>query len=50
MGRMYGRGKGLAKSSIPYKNKPPRWLSVNPAEVLREIETLAKKGIINISL
>ena len=46
MGRMYGRGKGLAKSSIPYKKKPPRWLSVNPAEVLREIEVLAKKGIV----
>lgn len=44
MGRMYGRGKGLAKSSIPYKKKPPRWLKINPADVLREIEALAKKG------
>ena len=41
---MYGRGKGIAKSSIPYKKTPPRWLNVNPAEVLREIELLAKKG------
>ena len=44
MGRMYGSGKGLSKSSIPYKNKPPRWLTINSTDVLKEIENLAKKG------
>jgi small subunit ribosomal protein S13e len=44
MGRMYGRGKGIAKSSIPYKKVPPRWLNVDANEVVRQIEALAKKG------
>ncbi len=44
MGRMYGRGKGIAKSSIPYKKKAPRWLNVDSNEVVRQIEALAKKG------
>ena len=47
MGRMYGSGKGLAKSSIPYKKKAPRWLTVSSTEVLKEIENLAKKGKLN---
>ena len=44
MGRMYGSGKGISKSSMPYKKVPPRWLSVDPNEVVKQIETLAKKG------
>jgi small subunit ribosomal protein S13e len=44
MGRMYGSGKGISKSSIPYKKKPPRWLNVESNEVVRQIEALAKKG------
>jgi small subunit ribosomal protein S13e len=44
MGRMYGRGKGISKSSIPYKNRPPRWLNVDSNEVVKQIEALAKKG------
>ncbi len=44
MGRMYGSGKGISKSSIPYKKKPPRWLNVETNEVVRQIEALAKKG------
>jgi len=44
MGRMYGRGKGIAKSSIPYKKKPPRWLGISSSDVLKEIESLARKG------
>jgi small subunit ribosomal protein S13e len=44
MGRMYGRGKGISKSSIPYKKKPPRWLNVDSTEVVKQIEALAKKG------
>lgn len=41
---MYGKGKGISKSSIPYKNKPPRWLNIDPSELTKQIETLAKKG------
>ncbi len=44
MGRMYGSGKGIAKSSIPYKNKPPRWFTVDSNDVVKQIENLAKKG------
>ena len=44
MGRMYGSGKGISKSSMPYKKVPPRWLTVDPNEVVKQIETLAKKG------
>merc|ERR1711976_167543 len=44
MGRMYGNGKGISKSSIPYKNKPPRWFNVESGDVVKQIEALAKKG------
>jgi small subunit ribosomal protein S13e len=44
MGRMYGRGKGISKSTIPYKKKAPRWLNVDTNEVVKQIEALAKKG------
>ena len=44
MGRMYGQGKGISKSSMPYKKVPPRWLSIEPSEVTKQIEQLAKKG------
>ncbi len=41
---MYGSGKGISKSSIPYKKKAPRWLNIDSNEVIRQIEALAKKG------
>jgi len=41
---MYGNGKGISKSSIPYKKKAPRWLNVDSTEVIKQIEALAKKG------
>ena len=44
MGRMYGQGKGISKSSMPYKKVPPRWLSIEPSNVIKQIEQLAKKG------
>lgn len=44
MGRMYGRGKGISKSSIPYKRKAPRWLLVDSTSVVSQIEQLARKG------
>ena len=44
MGRMYGTGKGISKSSMPYKKVPPRWLTIDPNECVKEIISLAKKG------
>ena len=44
MGRMYGNGKGISKSSIPYKKRAPRWLNIESSEIVRQIEALAKKG------
>ena len=44
MGRMYGRGKGISKSSVPYKKSAPRWMSVNSEEIKDKIAFLAKKG------
>ena len=44
MGRMYGNGKGIAKSCMPYKKRAPRWLNIDSTEVIKQIEALAKKG------
>ena len=41
---MYGQGKGISKSSMPYKKVPPRWLPIDSKEVTNLIESLAKKG------
>ncbi len=41
---MYGRGKGISKSSIPYKKKAPRWLNIDSGELVKQMEQLAKKG------
>jgi len=41
---MYGSGKGISKSSIPYKKRPPRWLNIDSSDVIKQIEALAKKG------
>lgn len=32
-GRMYGGGKGIADSALPYKRTPPSWLKVSSGEV-----------------
>ena len=44
MGRMYGNGKGIAKSCMPYKKRAPRWLNIDSTEIIKQIEALAKKG------
>ena len=33
MGRMYGQGKVISKSSMPYKKLPSRWLPIDSEEV-----------------
>ncbi|CAE7205965.1 COG3 [Symbiodinium sp. KB8] len=45
MGRMYGKGKGIASSAIPYKRTPPTWLKMKPEDVCDHICKLAKKGL-----
>mmetsp|Transcript_14485 Transcript_14485/g.16197 ORF Transcript_14485/g.16197 Transcript_14485/m.16197 type:complete len:152 (-) Transcript_14485:153-608(-) len=45
MGRMHSRGKGIAKSALPYKRTPPQWLKITPQEISQHICRLAKKGL-----
>ena len=45
MGRVYGRGKGISDSALPYKRTPPSWLQVNATEIEDQICKLAKKGL-----
>jgi small subunit ribosomal protein S13e len=45
MGRMYGRGKGISKSAIPYKRRAPRWMNIDSTQLTATIEQLAKKGL-----
>lgn len=52
MGRMYGKGKGVSSSSIPFQRSAPAWLkptvqmSANTIalEATKEIHKMAKKG------
>jgi len=45
MGRMHTPGKGIARSSLPYRRKPPTWCKVDPEQVKEEITKYAKKGL-----
>eukprot|EP01053_Blabericola_migrator_P006021 Blabericola_migrator_1__6020@NODE_3031_length_2100_cov_191_879488_g575_i1_p3_GENE_NODE_3031_length_2100_cov_191_879488_g575_i1NODE_3031_length_2100_cov_191_879488_g575_i1_p3_ORF_typecomplete_len152_score21_61Ribosomal_S13_N/PF08069_12/1_4e28Ribosomal_S13_N/PF08069_12/2_1e03Ribosomal_S15/PF00312_22/1_7e17Recombinase/PF07508_13/9_6e03Recombinase/PF07508_13/0_049YflT/PF11181_8/0_093_NODE_3031_length_2100_cov_191_879488_g575_i15721027 len=45
MARMYGHGKGIARSALPYKRSTPSWSKTSPDEVIRSIVQLAKKGM-----
>jgi hypothetical protein len=45
MGRMHTPGKGISKSSLPYKRAPPSWLKVTPTQVEDHVCKLAKKGL-----
>ncbi|CBZ53846.1 30S ribosomal protein S15P/S13e, related [Neospora caninum Liverpool] len=44
MGRMYGPGKGMSASALPWRRKPPTWLKIKPSDVEEHIVKLAKKG------
>lgn len=44
MGRMYGKGKGMSASALPYRRKPPTWLKIKVQDVDEHIVKLAKKG------
>lgn len=45
MGRMHSGGKGISKSSLPYKRSPPSWLKISAQEVTDHVCKLAKKGL-----
>ncbi|CAJ1446473.1 unnamed protein product [Effrenium voratum] len=42
---MYGKGKGIASSAMPYKRAPPSWLKMKPEDCTEHICKLAKKGL-----
>ncbi|CAN0294361.1 unnamed protein product [Ectocarpus sp. 6 AP-2014] len=45
MGRMHSGGKGISKSSLPYRRSAPSWLKVSAQEVTEHVCKLAKKGL-----
>eukprot|EP01070_Trichotokara_eunicae_P002976 Trichotokara_eunicae@DN3056_c0_g1_i3.p1 len=45
MGRMYGHGKGISRSVIPYRRSAPTWMKMKPSEVEENIIRLARKGL-----
>ena len=45
MGRMHSNGKGIARSSLPYRRSPPSWCKNEPEQVKEDILKYAKKGM-----
>jgi len=45
MGRMHTNGKGISRSSLPYRRAPPSWCKTEPEQVKEEITKYAKKGM-----
>jgi len=45
MGRMHTPGKGISRSSLPYRRSPPAWCKIEPEVVKEEIVKYAKKGL-----
>lgn len=45
MGRLHSKGKGVARSALPYKRSPPQWLKSTAVEVEEQVCRLAKKGL-----
>ena len=45
MGRMYGQGKGISGSVLPYVRSVPNWLKLTADDVQEQIIKLAKKGL-----
>jgi hypothetical protein len=41
---MYGKGKGISASAIPWRRKAPSWLKMKGEDVVDHICKLAKKG------
>jgi small subunit ribosomal protein S13e len=45
MGRMHSGGKGISKSSLPYKRTPAAWVKTTAATVEDQVCKFAKKGL-----
>merc|ERR1711920_314812 len=45
IGRMYGHGKGMSSSALPYRRTPPAWVKMKTEDVCDHICKLAKKGL-----
>merc|ERR1712032_82285 len=45
MGRMYGKGKGISSSALPFRRKAPTWLKMKAEDVCDHMCKLAKKGL-----
>ena len=44
MGRMYSKGKGIARRCLPYRKAAPSWVKINSSDLVDQIIKLAKKG------
>jgi len=42
---MHAPGKGIARSSLPYRRTPPSWCKIEPEKVKEEICKCARKGM-----
>lgn len=45
MGRVYGSGKGISQSALPYRRSVPSWQKLSVEEVKEQIYKLARKGL-----
>ncbi|KNC86866.1 40S ribosomal protein S13 [Sphaeroforma arctica JP610] len=45
MVRMHTPGKGISRSSLPYRRSVPSWLKLSPDDVKDQIFKLARKGL-----
>merc|ERR1712084_48603 len=44
MGRMYSKGKGIARRCLPYRKAAPSWVQISTNDLVEQIIKLAKKG------
>ena len=44
MGRMYSKGKGIARRCLPYRKAAPSWVQISSNDLIEQIVKLAKKG------
>ena len=45
MGKMHAPGKGISRSSLPYRRAPPSWCKVEAQAVIDDICKHSKKGL-----
>ena len=45
MGRMYGNGKGMSASAVPYRRSPASWVVATKKQVEEQVCKMAKKGV-----